>query len=116
MTRPWLVSITSVFCALTGRQSAALGPAGAAVAEAAASAAARTALAALLRSMSELGEQALLDAGRHEGGDVAAHLGDLLDVTRGDGLVDRVGHQENRLQLAVHLLVHRRLLKLVLVI
>ncbi len=53
-------------------------------------------------------------AGRDETGDVAAQTGDLLDQARGDGLVARIGHQEDGLDLALQLLVHRRHLEFVL--
>src|ERR1700730_6002466 len=106
MTRPWLVSITSVFCASTGRQSAAPGPvARAAVAEAAISAAARIGVPALLRSMPELGEQTALDPGGDEGRDIAAHLRDFLYQPGRNRLVDRVCHKEDGLEFAVQLLV-----------
>src|SRR5271156_6760754 len=100
MTRPWLVSMTSVFCASTGRQSAGPGPVGAAVAEAAVRAASK-AVATLFRSMSELGEQPVLDPGGYERRDIAAHLRDLLHQPRRDRLVDRIGHQKDGLEVAV---------------
>src|SRR5687768_8449356 len=112
--RPLAVSMTSRFSGAMVRQSAGAAvwaTAGAAVSSESESTAAVTIF--KLELSLDLGPDRSGDGGADETVDRAVQAGDLLDQPRGDRLMPRVGHQEDRLDVGIEALVHRRHLELV---